>query len=113
MAAGLAGPVPKALQNISIMDCHTCIWTYLGQDTYRAMLFDGFGSYNDVVSIRQRQVSEELRHLLHLRLLKQKLCTEMKQQVNLTKHGVGFMCSTLDWNALRKHTSSRNNVMSF
>ena len=46
MAAGLAGPVPKALQNISIMDCHTCIWTY-------------FGSYNDVVSIRQRQVSEE------------------------------------------------------
>ena len=59
MAAGLSGSVPKALQNISIMDCHICIWTYLGQDTYRAMLFDGFDSYNGVVSIRQRQMSEE------------------------------------------------------
>lgn len=27
--------------------------------TYRAMLFDGFGSHNEVVSIRQRHVSEE------------------------------------------------------
>ena len=42
--------------------------------TYRAMLFDGFGSHNEVVSIRQRHVSEE--GIFASQILKQKLYTD-------------------------------------